>query len=59
MICAPRQLAGDIKAGILAIVSLRVCSGPQQTRLYLPELATERNAGEVERRRRKSYIVVT
>ena len=30
MICVPRRLAGAIRARILAIVSLRVCSGPQR-----------------------------
>jgi len=35
MICAPRRLAGDIKDHTLVIASLRVCSGPQQTRLWL------------------------
>jgi len=44
MICTPRHLAGDIKARIPVIVPLRVCNGPQQTRLYSPELATERKS---------------
>ena len=44
MICAPPRLTGDIKARTLVIVSLRVCSGPQQTRLSSSELATKRKS---------------